>query len=190
MATETRVPVDDQVGSTDWAATSGEDWECVDEGVDTPNDSDYIYSVTEADSEILIIDGTTGIVDADTVTDVSIRVRAAKLTDANIDRLGVTLWVDGTGLTQVVTTMTDTITDYTINHTSWNSDWTASEIAALKVGLESIQAGMPAAFEIRVYEVEVVVTYTPAPTYDPAVMDWRSSGESGLVYPKTKILSF
>jgi hypothetical protein len=111
-------------------------------------------------------DGASAIVDADTVTQVRIFVRATLNASDPDNNILVDLIIGGTaqGTQQETGHLTGSFVTYTMAHAGWDSDWTASQLAGMQVRLTSEQGGMPAAYDVDVSEVEVEVTYTPAPS--------------------------
>jgi hypothetical protein len=165
--------------ATDWMYPNGNDggWDTsahgnCNEGINGPgldDDSDGPVDATflvETDRLIVLnLDlEPTGVTDADTVTQVQIRIRARLDTgdaDSNIE----VDWIIGgvaQGTQQETGHLNAGFTTYTLSSAGWDSDWTAAQLNGAQVRLTTEQGGMPGGYLCHVSEVEVEVTYTAA----------------------------
>jgi hypothetical protein len=150
-------------GPGSWGFTGGSNlWDGIDNGIATPVDGEFdSVSGASVEGTVLTLDLTsTTIADADTVTNIDIKIRADGV-DAD-DGLDVELVIGGTGQGVVSQAITSTTTDYTLNTAAWNVDRTAAQLNGAQVTISNTQAGMPTSSTWTVYEVEVDITFTPA----------------------------
>jgi len=157
MATELMLPNGDSANNWDVGTFAD-----VNQGVDTPNDT-LLMSDASLEGAVVIFDmDDTAITDADTVTNVTIRTRAHRGTNAN-DSLGVDLLIGGiTQGSQVARALGTGFDDVDSNDSGWNVDWTASQLDSLTARLTTLQTAMPSVVDITLSELEVVITFTPA----------------------------
>jgi len=151
----------------------------LDEDSSGPDDTSFITAT--ADTSAVDLDtgpqgGTSDIVDADTVTQVRIFVRAtlnASDPDNNI-QVDLLIGAVAQGTQQETGHLTGSFVTYTLTTAGWDSDWSASQLAGLQVRLTIEQGGMPSAVDVDVSEVEVEVTYTPAAPAGPFLPFFRN----------------
>jgi hypothetical protein len=162
MATEYLLPNGDDSGwTTNNAATN------CSSGINsgTPTDGSYIET-TANEGDVINVDlaSVVSVADADTVTSVTIRIRATS-TNGN-DGIIIDLLIGGSpvGSSFSQASLTGSFVTYTADGStqSWTTDWTAAQLNGAQVRLTSQQSGMPGACDIRVSEIEVDITYTPA----------------------------
>jgi hypothetical protein len=141
----------------------------LDNDSDGPVDGTFITCDDQA-GDVLNLDtgpagGSSAIVDADTVTQVRIFVRATLNASDPDNNIEVALIIGGTSQnvgSPETGHLTGSFVTYTLTDSGWDSDWTAAQLAGMQVRLTSEQGGMPAAYDVDVSEVEVEVTYTEA----------------------------
>jgi hypothetical protein len=127
------------------------------------DDATTMVVETTRDIPMLFDLSASAVTDGDTVTGitVSIRARSNKASvnsDTTIELLvgGV---VQGSAQRQ---SLTSSWASYTgINDAAWDSDWTAAQMAGMQIQLASIQGGMPTADVWEVSTIDVIVTFTP-----------------------------
>ena len=131
----------------------------------TPTDGSFIET-TANEGDVINVDlaSVVDIVDADTVTSVTVRVRAESSNSS--DGIQVDLIIGGSpvGTPFSQASLAATFTTYTADGATqgWTGDYTAAQLNGAQVRLTSLQAGMPEACDIRVSEIEVDITYTAA----------------------------
>lgn len=156
MATETLLPNGDAANG--WAVGTFAD---VNQGVDTPNDTLVMSDNTTEGKVVTYNMGDSIIVDADIVTNVTIRTRALRGSNAG-DSIGLDLLIggvpQGAQVNRVLTTAHD---DVDSNDAGWNVDWSAAQMDGIQVRMTTLQTGMPGVVDITVSEVEIVATFTP-----------------------------
>lgn len=161
MATESLLPNGGSTGGS-WAAggTATNLWDGINNGVDTADDAEYdVISGTTEDVLLTLDLVNSALEDGDTVTDVAIRVRAGGA-DAD-DGITVDLAIGGTGQGVVSQSIGVSVNDYNLSNVAWDTDWTAAQLDGAQVLITNTQAGMPTSSTWTIYEVEVVITYTP-----------------------------
>ncbi len=165
-------------GSPGWQAggTATNLWDGINNGTTSPDDAEF-DDITGGSVEgtVLTLDLTaSAIEDSDTVTNVTIKVRADGV-DAD-DAITVNFAPGGSAQTAVSQAITTSPVTYTLNDATWNADRTAAEMDGAQVLITNEQAGMPTASTWTIYEVEVVVTFTEASSFQAA---W--AGNSNMV---------
>lgn len=135
----------------------------VDEGYGSPDDNDFVTISTEGTIDEYDLEST-AVVDADTVTAVAVRIRA-RVAGAGTNAIDITLNIGGTNATtrQALTNGAG-FAGFIVTNATWDADWTAAQLNAATVEIQSIQSGMPESATWDVSVVDVRVTYTPAPT--------------------------
>ena len=162
MATETLFPN----GTVSNAWDSGDHTD-VDEGVSTPNDSDFI-AIAGLDKEGFIIEFNlqdSAIEDADTVNTIIVNVRGQNNGGAGGDHLQINLRIGGTlrGATNTSLLSESGFANINgISNANWDADWTASELDGMQLSIASRQGGKAQALATEVSEAEVVIDYTAA----------------------------
>lgn len=153
MATEKLLPDGDDNG---WPTGDVVD---VDEGIAS---ADGAFMATTIDDDVVIFDlGPSAIVDVDTVTGITIVIRALSTGSGGKDKLAVALRIDGTDRAQVSTpNLSGSFVDYTLNDADWNQDWTAAQMDGAQVRVRADQTGMgtAATWEVDCFDVDVVFT--------------------------------
>lgn len=139
----------------------------IDEGTDSPNDSDFISSSTDGEAEVINLDfgGPGPILTADTVTAVVLKVRvrssigtSASFTGGLIDN--VTPISDST---ESPVSNTSSFVTYTLTDTTnWDVDWSQTSLVLMNVNITFAQGGMPTAEQWDISAAQLEVTYTPA----------------------------
>ena len=165
MAVTTIVPNADDSG---WDTGT---WDDVNEGV--PGDDDTTKVVEATRNTEMTFDLTSpGLADADTITNVSVDIRARSDKAASSSNLGVEIHVGGTiqGAQQVVSLTSSWATTTGINDAAWNTDWTAAQLDGMQVLIDTTQTGMPTADVWEVTAIDVIITYTPAASGHPRAM--------------------
>lgn len=158
MATDTLVPNSDDSG---WDTGSFAD---VDEGVLTPDDDATKVVETSRNTTMLFGLTSTVVVDADTVTNISVDVRARSDKASSNSNLGIEILIGGVvqGAQQTVTLTTSWASTFGTNDAAWNVDRTAAQLNGMEVQIESVQGGMPTADVWEVSAIDVVITFTEA----------------------------
>ena len=102
------------------------------------------------------------VVDADTVTGITVVVRARTTGSAN-DALGVELLIGGVvqGARQDSVSLTASFVNYTFNDVAWDADRTEAEMDGMQIRLHSRQSGMPGATGHEVDCADVDVAFDP-----------------------------
>jgi len=126
-----------------------------------------IASDSDGEGDVVRIDfDASGLSDGDTITDVSIQVRAWVDTDGGDESVTVDLVIGGTGQGGVAGTVGElSVSPATLtarSNVAWDTDWTAAQLDGLQVDITGNQAGMPTNNVWNVDTVWVVITYTPA----------------------------
>lgn len=136
----------------------------VDEGTDSPNDSDLMSTDSDGENEWVIFDMTSpGLTDSDTVTQVDVTVRGNVDVNAETNAFNVNIAPGGTAQTATNTSaITASPANYTVNHSSWNSDWTQSQLDGMQVRIQATQAGKAVARRWDLTAFQMDITYTPA----------------------------
>jgi hypothetical protein len=104
------------------------------------------------------------IVDADTVTNVSITVRLKKGGTAGNEACRVFFLIGGVpqGVGALTSSLTTSFVNYgPFNLSAWNSDWTLSELQGAEIRVTPQQSGMPGTNAVDIDCADVVVTFTP-----------------------------
>jgi len=129
-------------------------------------DTEYISVTPEGSVENLNMT-TAGLSDADTITDVTINIRALCDSGGGKDFITANLIVNGSARTGVQQSIGTSYVDYSLNDptaiTGWNEDWTATQLDNLDVRISNEQTGMGITAIWQVDFCEIVITYTPAP---------------------------
>ena len=126
----------------------------------------------EGDVVTLDFPNTHGIVDGDTVSNVSVKVHHREGEATTSSTLDVDLLISGTVQGSAVTFANrQTLTTDTANDVGWNTDWTEAQLDTLQVRLTTAQAGMPTNDVWEVDLVEVVITYTEAATSNALIFN-------------------
>jgi hypothetical protein len=156
MATETLVP-DGIASAGSWSGAATD----IDEGV--PGDSVAAITTTTDNDVIDLNLSASAVVDADTVTDITVNISALTTGSSGKDTLTVDLLVGGTGLGTFVTAhLTGSYVTYACTNALWNVDRTATEMAGLQLRITATQTGKATAATWDVDSADVVVTYTEA----------------------------
>jgi len=160
MATETLFPNGTYSG-TGWTGTGSN----ITEGITAAN-GDEISSASDGEGDVVTIDiASSALADSDTITNVSIQVRARCTDDGGDESITVNLIVDSSAQTAVTGTPGEMATTHTTfaarNDATWNTDWTAAQLDALQVTVVGVQSGMPTPNYWHIDTLEVVITYTP-----------------------------
>jgi hypothetical protein len=129
----------------------------IDEGIDTPNYSDFI-TVFEDGFVVRFVMANPGLVDGDTITAVKVKVRAKDNDSSN--RINFRVYIGGVSKGESQINTTTTITDYTVTNAGWDLDWTAAQLNGMEVWVES--AGSGATGDYWIYALDVEITYTAA----------------------------
>ncbi len=143
-------------------------WDKVASGVSTPDDSDYISANSVSLLQRLKFSSVSGITDADTVNSVTVRVRWNR-TSSGIDRVLFDLSVGtSSSLGQALAgSIPSTIDTRDIVNVGWDIDHSEADLNDLELLLESSQGGMPLAYLVNIYEIEIEIDYTPASSGTP-----------------------
>lgn len=134
----------------------------IDEGIAS---ADGLNISTNVDDDSVLLDLTaTAVVDADTVTAVDIVVRA-KYTGGGDNSIGVEWLVGGSvqGSEQSAS-LTTSYQNLNISDANWDADWTATQLNGSQIRLYARQTGKPTAYSVEVDAIDLVITYTLAPT--------------------------
>ncbi len=132
-------------------------------------DGSSMDSVVDADP--LDLDCTdSAVADADTVTNITIVVRAKKI-GSNNDGLAVSLLIGGVSQGTVNTNLlTTSFTNETVNDAAWNVDRSAAEMDGLEVRCQTRTTGMPHSPDIQLDCGDVDVIFTEAGGAEPEVL--------------------
>ncbi len=157
MAEETLVPNADDSG---WPTGAFSD---INEDFGSPDAA--IMRTTDAElSDVLILDfGASVVVDADTVTNITVDIRALCSGSGGKDDYIVELIIGSVG--QGIVTHQDvgqSFVTLSSNIAAWNVDRSESDMDGLQISITSGQRGMAAAGNWDLDTVRVVVTYTPS----------------------------
>lgn len=159
MSTETLVPNADDSG---WPTGAFSD---IDEDFATPDGA--VMRTTDAElDDILILDfGDSSVVDADTVTNITVDLRALCSGTGGKDDYQVEVLIGGSPIGTAVlhTSVGQSFVTLSSNDTGWNADRTAAEMDGLQVRITSQQRAMAAAGNWDIDTVRVVVTFDPPP---------------------------
>jgi hypothetical protein len=187
MATET-LNVSGVATKNGWTGTDADVFEAL-SGADG---NLLINRQNEGDALLLNIDDS-AVVDGDTVTSITINMRCARGSNAN-DSVTAQLYIGGVaqGVAQDFDSQGGALADTTLSnsgaltHTAWDVDRTAAEMDGMQVELVPTQGGMPGTVVIDFDCLDVVVTYTEAPTADPPTEWAATEGNLGqpLIHPK------
>ena len=163
MATETLVPNGDDSG---WPTGAFSD---INEDFGSPDAS--IMRTTDAElDDVLILDfGDSAVLDADTVTNITIDLRALCSGSGGKDDYLVELLIGGVSQGTSVTHsgVGQSFVTLSSNDVGWNVDRSASDMDGLQVRITSAQRGMGSSGNWDLDTVRVVVTYTEdSPTTD------------------------
>jgi len=161
MAEEILFP-DGTYSGTGWSGTGSN----ISEGI-AAADGNEISSDSDGEGDVVTIDmaNVVDIVDADTITNVSIVLRGRVTTDGGDESFEVDLVIGGTGQGAVAGSAGElTNTHQTLgsrNTGAWNSDWTVAQLNGMQVDVVGVQGGMPTANTWHIDTFQVVITYTP-----------------------------
>jgi len=164
MAEEILFP-DGVYSGTGWNGTGSN----ISEGI-AAADGNEISSDATGEGDVVTIDmaDIVDIVDADTITNVAIVLRGRVTTDGGDESFEVDLVIGGTPQGAVGGSAGElTNTHQTLgsrNTGAWNSDWTVAQLNGMQVDVVGVQGGMPTANTWHIDTLQVVITYTPAPT--------------------------
>lgn len=152
MATGTVYPNAD--GSTvEWTTQgSSNHWENIDEDPDSPNDSDYNWTSSDADQDEVAMDTISGV---STVTEVEVYARGMA-SGAGGDDIQAQIYMGGSWQTAKSFGFTSSASNKTV---SWTGSWSQSDMDALQV---RFIAGIPIGGSVTVYAMEANITYTLA----------------------------
>jgi len=155
---ETLLPNGDDSG---WTSGTFED---INNGISTPSG---VALLTTVNPDTLILDVTDSeVVDGDTVTNITIDMRARVTGIGAKDDLIVDLLIGGSpqGTAVTHTSVGTSYSTLSANDSGWNVDRSASEMDGLQVRIATLQRGKgePATYEID--ELEVIVTFTSTPS--------------------------
>jgi len=118
---------------------------------------------TVVDDDPLDLDTTdSSVVDADTVTGITIVIRAKKV-GSNNDSIQVDLLIGGTGQGTVNgANLTTSFANQTYNNAAWDVDRSAADMDGLEVRVQSRTTGMPHSPDIQFDCLDVDVVFTLA----------------------------
>lgn len=163
MATEKLLPNGDDGG---W--TGGGAFGDIDEGIAS---ADAAVLAAGADNEDVEIDlDPSGVEDADTVTEITVTIRA-RTTSAQADRLLVDLLIGGTpqGTQQVGAALGAGFASETFTDVGWDVDRTAAEMDGAQWRIRADQTGMPGAVGHEIDAMDTDIAYDPPPADEPFI---------------------
>jgi hypothetical protein len=134
----------------------------IDEGVISPNDSDYITTQIKNEyfSATLEDSATIGLNSGDYVKQVGARVRAATVGSGN-DSFAALTGSGDSGITHNLSATIINWRDFHRNSRNLGTGYTAT-LDAMNMLIEGLQTGMPAAMGVRIYAAEVYLEVFPA----------------------------
>ncbi len=167
MATET---LNVNVINATWAGASGASTD-IDEAIAGADGSLYGPGA-ESDAADFGLSAS-GVVDADTVTNVSITVRLKAGGTAGDEQADVQLLIGGSPVGSAVSTgnLTGSFANYSgLNDAGWNSDWTAAQMDGAEVRITPTQSGMPGTNAVDLDCLDVVVAYDAFVAFTPSAL--------------------
>jgi len=162
MATETLVPNGDDGG---WPTGGFAD---IDEDFGSP---DAATMETSIDDDVVVLDlSPSAIVDGDTVTGISIDIRAKDTGAGGKNQVEIDVDVGGGGLGSVKSgNLTNTFANYNFVNAAWDLDHSAAEMDAMQLIVKADQTGMGTAADWIIDTLRVIATFTPAAGGPPRV---------------------
>lgn len=139
----------------------------IDEGIPGA-DGNLLETDTDGEGELVdVAFESTGLSDADEITQVDLIVRHIDGTDADSDLSGQLL-IGGVAQGSPATPVhRASLTNDTLNDVGWNSDWTASQINGAEGRFIATQGGMPTADKWGIDTVDMKITFNPASAGNP-----------------------
>ncbi len=161
MATDT-LNIDGVSDKGAWTGTNGD----IFEAIASADGNELANAQNEGDNLICSLSSSV-ITDADTITNVSIVFRGRRGSNFND---GMTIQFAPGGSLAGVPVAHGNLADGTmqnsasLNDVGWNSDWSAAQIAGALIEIVPTQAGMPGTVDVGVDCIDVIITFTPAPS--------------------------
>jgi hypothetical protein len=165
---------------TGWTGTGSN----ITEGIASA-DGNEISSDSDGEADTVTIDiEPSALTDADTITNVSIVVRARVTTNGGDESITVNLVVDSSAQTAVAGTPGELNASHQTlasrNDATWNTDWTAAQLDALQVTVVGAQTGMPDPNVWHIDTLDVVITYTPGGGGGTTIVDLERGTGRGI----------
>ena len=125
--------------------------------------ADGLTYATNVDNDTTVVDlDAAGLLDADTINSVTVKIRARDNGAGGNNNLEVDLLIGGVGQGAVLmgVNLTATFTTYTFTDAAWDIDWTSAQLDGMQLSIRSNQTGKGQGADWIIDAIDVDVDYT------------------------------